>query len=59
MIGFQEGKEQASRTQPARNGPLKLILTRPVFTYNKNYSALLHHYGSSSPFLQTEIDGLT
>jgi hypothetical protein len=59
MIGFQEGKEKAGKTQPTRNGPLKLILTRPVFTYNKNYSVLPHHYGSSSLFLQTEIDGLT
>jgi hypothetical protein len=59
MIGFQEGKTKACRTQPTRNWPLKLILTRFIFTYNKNYSALPHHYGSSSLFLQTEIDGLT
>jgi hypothetical protein len=33
----------------------KLNLTRPVFTHNKNCSALPHHYGSSSPLFKSRL----
>jgi hypothetical protein len=59
MISFQGGKAKVCRIQPTRIRPPKLVLTRPFITHNKNYSVLPHHYGSSSPLLQTKIDKLT
>lgn len=58
MIFFQRGKLEACKIQLTRNGPPKLILTRPAFTHNKNYNALLYNYKGSS-FLETEIGRLT
>jgi len=34
-------------------------LTRPAFTHNNNYNALLYNYKGSSLFLETEIGRLT
>ena len=47
MISFQGNKVEMCRLQHTKNSPLKLILTRPVVTYNGNYSALPHNYRNS------------
>lgn len=39
MISFLNKKLEMCRLQYTKSGPLKLILTRPVVTYNGNYNA--------------------
>jgi hypothetical protein len=65
MLSFQEKKVKMSRLQHTKSGPLKLILIRPVVTFNRNYNTLPHNYKNSpnvkglAPVFQTKIDGLT
>jgi len=53
------------RLQHTKSGPLKLVLTRSIVTYNGNYNALPRNYKYSpnikghSLLFQIEIDGLT
>jgi hypothetical protein len=53
------------KLQHTKSGPPKVVLTRLVITYNRNYNALPYNYKispnieSPAPMFQVEIDGLT
>jgi hypothetical protein len=62
MISLKRKKVEACRLQHTKSNPSKLVFTRPVFTYNRNYNALPHNY-SNPPnvevpafMFQTKID---
>ena len=54
MISFQGKTIEMCRLQHTKNDPLKLVLTRPIVTYNENYNALPYNYKTSP-----NIEGFT